>query len=84
MKLLLPDFLLLLLAAIVMAVDLIRGRPLSTASFHLSWAGLLIIFSVLIVLPYGQETIYLGTYKVSGTSLLFKQVFVWFVQFCLD
>ena len=76
MTLLLPDLLLLFLAAIVMAVDLIRRQPLSTFSFHLSWAGLLIIFSVLIALPYNQETIYLGTYKVNGTALLFKQVFV--------
>jgi NADH-quinone oxidoreductase subunit N len=37
---------------------------------------MLIIFSVLIALPYGQETLYLGTYTISGTSLLFKQVFV--------
>ena len=76
MTLLLPDFLLLLLAAIVLAVDLIRRQPLSTASFHLSWIGLLIIFLALISLPYDQETIYLGTYKVNGTALLFKQVFV--------
>jgi NADH-quinone oxidoreductase subunit N len=76
MTLLIPDLLLLLLAAIVMAVDLIRHRPLSTVSFHLSWAGLLVIFVVLIAQPYDQEAIYLGTYKVTGTSLLFKQVFV--------
>jgi NADH-quinone oxidoreductase subunit N len=72
----LPDFLLLLLAATVMVVDLIRHRPRSTVSFHLSWIGLLIIFFVLIALPYGLEEIYPGNYKVSGTSLLFKQVFV--------
>jgi NADH-quinone oxidoreductase subunit N len=76
MTLLLPDLLLLLLGALVMAVDLIRHQSLSSASFHLSWAGLLIIFLVLIALPYGRETVYLGTYKVTGTSLLFKQVFV--------
>ncbi|MBA3015647.1 MAG: NADH-quinone oxidoreductase subunit N [Proteobacteria bacterium] len=76
MTLLLPDFLLLLLAAIVMTVDLIRLQPLSTASFHLSWTGLLAIFLVLTTLPYNQEIMYLGTYKVTGTSLLFKQVFV--------
>jgi NADH-quinone oxidoreductase subunit N len=76
MTLLFPDFLLLILASIVMGVDLIRSRPRSTATFHMSWAGLLIIFSVLIAMPYSQETIYLGTYKVNGTSLLFKQVFV--------
>jgi NADH-quinone oxidoreductase subunit N len=83
MTLLLPDILLLLLAAIVLGVDLIQNRPLSAVSFHLSWTGLLIIFSVLIVLPYGQETIYLGTYKVNGTSLLFKQVFVLSALFTL-
>jgi len=76
MTLLLPDVLLLLLATIVMAVDLIRNRPLTTLSFHLSWVGLAIIYLVLIAQPYGQETIYLGTYKVSGTALLFKQIFV--------
>lgn len=76
MTLVLPDLLLLLLAAIVMTVDLVRRQPLSTASFHLSWAGLLGIFLVLIALPYGQEFIYLGTYKVTGTALLFKQIFV--------
>jgi NADH-quinone oxidoreductase subunit N len=83
MTLLLPDLLILLLATIVMAVDLIQNRPLSTVSFHLSWAGLLIIFALLIALPYGQETIYLGTYKVNGTSLLFKQVFVLSALFTL-
>ncbi len=76
MTLLIPELLLLLLAGIVIAVDLIRNRPRSTTTFHLSWIGLLIIFSVLIALPYDQEAIYLGTYKVSGTALLFKQVFV--------
>ncbi len=76
MTLLLPDFLLLLLAAIVMAVDLIQHKPLSTVSFHLSWVGLVVIFLALIGLPYDQEAIYLGTYKMSGTALLFKQVFV--------
>jgi NADH-quinone oxidoreductase subunit N len=76
MTLLFPDFMLLILAAIVLAIDLIQNRPLSPTSFHLCWTGLLIIFLVLIALPYDQETIYLGTYKVNGTSLLFRQVFV--------
>lgn len=76
MTLLLPDFLLLFLATMVMMVDLIRRQPLSTTSFHLSWAGLLVIFLALVSQPYDQEVMYLGTYKVTGTALLFKQIFV--------
>lgn len=59
-----------------MAVDLVCRQPLSTAPFHLSWTGLLVTFSVLAALPYDQEFMYLGTYKVTGTALLFKQIFV--------
>ena len=76
MTLLLPDLLLLFLAFLVIGVDLIRLRSRSTATFHLSWLGLLIIFAVLLALPYGEETIFLENYKVNGTALLFKQIFV--------
>ncbi|VAW39203.1 NADH-ubiquinone oxidoreductase chain N [hydrothermal vent metagenome] len=74
--LLLPDLLIILLAASILAIDLYRGKPQSTVSFHMSWIGLLVIFCLLIILPYDQETTYLGTYKVTGISLLFKQIFV--------
>lgn len=76
MNLLLPDILLLVLAAAVMVFDLYRYKEQSRLSFHLSWIGLVVIFGLLLILPYDQEMVYLGTYKVSGISLLFKQVFV--------
>ena len=76
MTLLLPDILLLLLAAIVLTVDLIRNHPRTKLTYHLSWIGLVIIYLVLVTQPYGQETLYLGTYKVTGTALLFKQIFI--------
>ena len=78
MKLLLPDILLVLLAALIMGYDLYRGKVnlTSTAPFHFAWLGLCAIFVVLLRLPYDQTVLYPGGYLVTGTSLLFKQVFV--------
>ncbi|XOF33839.1 MAG: NADH-quinone oxidoreductase subunit N [Candidatus Electrothrix sp. YB6] len=80
MILLLPDISLLLLAALVMGYDLYKGKTdlVSTAPFHLAWAGLTGIFLLLLCLPHNgpAPAPYLGGYQVTGTSLLFKQVFV--------
>ncbi|MCW5202477.1 MAG: NADH-quinone oxidoreductase subunit N [Candidatus Electrothrix communis] len=78
MTLLLPDILLVVLAALVMGYDLYKGKSdlVSTVPFTLSWAGLCGIFIVLLCLPYDQTVLYLGGYQVTGTALLFKQVFV--------
>jgi NADH-quinone oxidoreductase subunit N len=78
MKLLLPDILLVLLAALIMGYDLYKGKVnlTSTVPFHLAWLGLCAIFVVLLRLPYDQTVLYPGGYLVNGTSLLFKQVFV--------
>jgi NADH-quinone oxidoreductase subunit N len=78
MTLLLPDILLVVLAALVMGYDLYKGKDdlVSTVPFHLSWVGLCGIFILLLSLPYDQTVLYLGGYQVTGTALLFKQVFV--------
>ena len=78
MILLLPDLIILLLAALILLFDLYKGRSesSSTVPFHACWAGLLIIFFILLNLPYNEQALYLGSYRVTGTSLLFKQVFV--------
>lgn len=76
MTLLLPDLLILLLAVLILGIDLYRGKAQSTITFHTCWIGLLIIFSILINLPYDESALYLGSYQVTGTALLFKQVFV--------
>jgi NADH-quinone oxidoreductase subunit N len=78
MKLLLPDLLLLLLAAVIMGYDLYKGKVnlKSTVPFHLAWMGLSAIFVVLLLLPYDQSALYLSGYQVTGTALLFKQLFV--------
>ncbi len=74
--LILPEIFLFLLACLVLTTDLIRQRPLSKAPYTLSWTGLLLLFSLLLVTPHGEEATYFGTYRVTGLSLFFKQVFV--------
>jgi NADH-quinone oxidoreductase subunit N len=76
MNLLIPDLFILLLAISIVAIDLIRNKPDSTLSFQLSWIGLLVLFFILLMLPYNEEVTYLGAYTVTGKSLLFKQIFV--------
>jgi NADH-quinone oxidoreductase subunit N len=78
MKLLLPDILLVLLAALIMGYDLYKGKVNLTSStpFHAAWLGLTVIFTVLACLPYNQTALYPGGYQVTGASLLFKQIFV--------
>ncbi|WP_417914885.1 NADH-quinone oxidoreductase subunit N [Candidatus Electronema sp. JM] len=78
MKLILPDILLVLLAALVMGYDLYKGKVNLTSStpFHLAWLGLAAIFVVLLRLPHDQTVVYPGGYQVTGASLLFKAVFV--------
>ncbi len=76
MNLLLPDILLLLLAAALMVFDLYRYKARSKLSFHMSWIGLSVILCLLLILPSDREMTYLGTYRVTGISLLFKQIFV--------
>ena len=78
MKLLLPDILLVLLAALILGHDLYKGKVnlTSSAPFHLAWLGLTVIFAVLACLPYDQTAVYPGGYQITGTSLLFKQIFV--------
>lgn len=78
MKLLLPDILLVLLAALILGYDLYKGKVNLTSSkpFHLAWIGLTVIFTVLACLPYNQTALYPGGYQVTGISLLFKQIFV--------
>ena len=70
------DILLLVLAGLVLAVDLWRHDSDSTTTFYLACAGLLLILGLLFFLPYDIETVYLGTYRVSGTGLLFRQIFI--------
>lgn len=76
MTLLLPDILLLVLSAVLMLFDLYRFKTRSRLSFHLSWTGLAVIAGLLLLLPYDRESVFLGSYRVSGISLLFKQIFV--------
>lgn len=76
MALLLPDLIILLLAALILGIDLYRGKAESTLTFHVCWAGLMIIFFILLYLPYDEQALYLGGYQVTGTALLFKQIFV--------
>ncbi|MEA2114781.1 MAG: hypothetical protein U9P36_05295, partial [Thermodesulfobacteriota bacterium] len=76
MILLLPDLIILLLAALILGIDLYKGKAESTLTFHVCWAGLIIIFFILLCLPYDEQALYLGGYQVTGTGLLFKQIFV--------
>ncbi len=58
MTLLLPDILLVVLAALVMGYDLYKGNnSVSSLPFHLSWVGLCGIFVLLLCLPYDQNTV---------------------------
>ena len=70
MTLLLPDILLVVLAALVMGYDLYKGKSdlVSTVPFTLSWAGLCGIFVLLLCLPYDQTVLYPGGYQVNGTA----------------
>ncbi len=76
MTLLLPDLILLVLAILIMAIDLYKNKTDSSVTFHVCWAGLLLVFFVLLNLPYDERILYLDSYQVTGTSLLFKQIFV--------
>ncbi len=76
MNLLIPDLLILFLAFIILGIDLLRNKSLSRLSFHICWNGLIVLFLYMLFLPYDQEATYLGVYTVTGSSLLFKQVFV--------
>ncbi len=76
MTLILPEIFLLLLALTVLSVDLFANDNTSEITFHLCWSGLGLLFLSLLFLPYNQNVKYLSTYKVNGTSLLFKQIFV--------
>lgn len=76
MSLILPDFFLLLLGFVVLVVDLFFSDEKSERSFHVCWFGLVLCFLLLLFLPYDQQLLYLGTYQVNGTTLLFKQIFV--------
>lgn len=76
-----PDMALLLLGFLVIGVDLFQGGRRAGMSFHLSWAGLAAVFFFLLMLPFDQSAVFLGTYRVSGFGLLFKILFVlsaWF------
>lgn len=74
--LLLPEILLIALGFAVLGVDLFMPRRGTAASFYLAWVGALLIFLVLLLLPYDQPTLFLGGYRVTGRGLLFKQLFV--------
>ncbi len=74
--LILPEISLFLLACLVLTIDLIRQKPHSALSFNLSWIGLAILFILLLFMPHDGDTTYFGTYRITGLSLLFKQVFV--------
>ena len=78
MTLLLPDILLVVLAALVMGYDLYKEKDdlVSTLPFKASWVGLCGIFVLLLLLPYDQTVLYPGGYQVTGTALLFKQLFI--------
>ncbi|MEN8189304.1 MAG: NADH-quinone oxidoreductase subunit N [Thermodesulfobacteriota bacterium] len=76
MTLLLPDLLILLLAALILAVDLIRANEESTVTYHICWLGLVVIFSVLLNLDYRATSSFSTGYLVTGTGLIFKQIFV--------
>ena len=74
--LILPEIGLMCLACLVLITGLSKRGASLRWTFTLSWVGLALIFLLLYALPHGSEKTYLGTYKVSGLSLLFKQVFV--------
>lgn len=78
MTLLLPDILLVLLAALVMGYDLYKGKSdlVSAVPFNLCWVGLCGLFALLLCLPYNRSILYPGGYQVTGTALLFKQLFI--------
>ncbi len=72
---LLPDLLLLCLGFAVLIIDLLLLRRGSATAFHLAWSGALLVFLVLLMLPYDQQAVFPGGYEVTGRSLLFKQFF---------
>lgn len=80
--LLLPDLLLLLLAFATLGLDLLlpKGRQ---ASFHLAWAGALLVFALLVLLPHGQTATVGGGYQANGRGLLFKGLFALSAAFTL-
>ncbi|HIJ89697.1 MAG: NADH-quinone oxidoreductase subunit N [Desulfobulbaceae bacterium] len=73
--LLLPDLLLVFSAFATLGLDLFMPRS-SKAPFHLAWAGALLVFFVLLFLPYDQHAIFWGGYEVNGRGLMYKQLFV--------
>ena len=73
--LILPEILLALLACLVLFSDLWTRSVDSRLPFTLSWVGLTLICVLFLALDHGVEEVYLGTYRVTGLALLFKQVF---------
>jgi NADH-quinone oxidoreductase subunit N len=73
--LLLPDILLLLTGFAALGVDLFLPRRAAGTSFHVAWTGALLVFIILLLLPYDQQALFLGGYEVNGRGLLFKQLF---------
>lgn len=72
--LLLPDLLLILSAFATLGLDLFMPRR-REAAFHLAWAGALLVFFLLLFLPYDQHAIFWGGYEVNGRGLMYKQLF---------
>ncbi len=75
-NLILPDMMLVLLCFVVLGADLWQYTRKKNGSFHLSWLGLGVIFVILAAQDYYQARLYFGSYKVTGISMLFKQLFV--------
>ena len=69
----LPDIVLLLLGFAVLTTDLFARNK--DHAYHLAWLGLLAVSLLICLQPHDREFIYLGTYRVTGLALLFKQFF---------
>ena len=73
----LPDLLLLCLGFVIFGIDLFKPDEQGRKNvFHVCWLGLLIIFAVLLLLPYDKDIVYFNGYRAYGLGLLFKQVFI--------
>jgi len=77
----LPDIVLLLLGFAVLAADLFASNK--AVSYHLAWVGLIVVSLLIWIQPHDQEMVYLGTYRVAGFALLFKQFFTLSALFTL-
>jgi len=76
-QLLLPDYLLLLLAFAVIGVDLLAGKKESfTAVFNFSWVGTAAVLGILIWLPKTETFTYLRHYRITPMCLYFKEIFI--------